>query len=81
MKEHNEGPVVTELRNIKKLLALSLIKGEPFLREQIKLLNQYGFQQKEISELLRIPRGTVSSNLARAKQSNTKKSKEKNNQD
>jgi len=76
MKEHNEDPVVTELRNIKKLLALSLIKDEPSLREQIKLLNQYGFQQKEISELLQIPRGTVSSNLARAKQSNTKKGKD-----
>jgi len=76
MKEHNEDPVVTELRNIKKLLALSLIKDEPSFREQIKLLNQYGFQQKEISELLQIPRGTVSSNLARAKQSNTKKGKD-----
>jgi len=76
MKEHNEAPVVTELRNIKKLLALSLIKDEPSLRKQIKLLNQYGFQQKEISELLQIPQGTVSSNLARAKQSNTKKGKD-----
>ena len=75
-KEHNEDPVITELRNIKKLLALSLIKGEPSLREQIKLLNQYGFQPKEISELLQIPQGTVSSNLARAKQSNIKKGKD-----
>lgn len=76
MKEHNEDPVVTELKNIKKLLALSLIKDEPSLRKQIKLLNQYGFQQKEISKLLQIPQGTVSSNLARAKQSNTKKGKD-----
>jgi DNA-directed RNA polymerase specialized sigma24 family protein len=73
MKEAIGDPVVAELKRITKLLALSLVKNEALLREQIKLLDQYDFSQKEISEMLHIPLGTVGSNLARAKQSELKK--------
>lgn len=81
MKEPNEDPVVTELKRITKLLALSLVKNEASLREQINLLNQYEFHQKEISEMLQIPIGTVKSNLARARQAKAKKVQERENQD
>ncbi len=81
MKEPNEDPVVTELKRITKLLALSIVRTEASLREQIKLLHKFGFQQKEISDLLQIPEGTVASNLSRAKQSEIKKGQEKKSQD
>ena len=73
MKEAIGAPVVAELKRITKLLALSLVKNEVSSREQIKLLDQYDFSQKEISEMLHIPLGTVGINLARAKQSELKK--------
>ena len=71
MKDSSD-PVVSELKRITKLLALSIVRTEPSLREQIKLLHQLEFTNKEISDMLRIPEGTVSSNLARAKQPKTK---------
>jgi len=76
MKDSSEDPVVAELKRITKLLALSIVRTETSLREQVKLLHQFGFQNKEISDILQIPEGTVSSNLARAKQSNIKKGKD-----
>jgi len=77
MKEPIEDPVVVELKRITKLLALSIVRDEASLREQIKFLNRYGFQPKEISELLQIPPGTVRSSLSRARQSKIKKGQEK----
>lgn len=73
MKESNEDPIVAELKRIAKLLALSLVRTETSLREQIKLLHQFGFKRMEIADFLRIPVGTVSSNLSRAKQAEIEK--------
>jgi len=77
MKGDNEDPIVAELKRITKLLALSIVRTEDSLREQVKLLHQLGFQNREISDLLQIPEGTVRSNLFRAKQSEIKKGQEK----
>jgi DNA-directed RNA polymerase specialized sigma24 family protein len=79
MKEHNEDPIVAELRRITKLLALSIVKNIGSPREQITFLHQLGFQNTEISDLLKIPEGTVASNLSRAK-AEAKKGQEKKKQ-
>ena len=66
-------PVVAELKRITKLLALSIVRAETSLREQIKLLHQFDFTNREIADILKIPEGTVRSNIFRARQSKTKK--------
>jgi DNA-directed RNA polymerase specialized sigma24 family protein len=73
MTMQDENAILKELREIKKLLAVSLVKGEASESEQVKMLNRYGFQPKEISDLLQINHSTVRNILFRAGQ--TKKIK------
>jgi len=79
MKETTDDPVVFELKRITKLLALSIVKTEPTSKEQIKLLHQLEFQNKEIADLLKIPESTVGTILFRDRQAKTKKTKVVNN--
>ena len=75
MNPQDENAILIELKEIKKLLALSLVKGESSESEQVKLLNRYGFQSKEISDLLQINQNTVKSTLFRARQAKVEKKK------
>jgi DNA-directed RNA polymerase specialized sigma24 family protein len=77
MNIQDENAILVELKVIKKLLALSLIKGESSEGEQVIMLHRYGFQPKEVSDLLQINHHTVKSILFRAKKSKGKKSKTK----
>lgn len=72
---NKDEEMLEELRRIAKLLALSLVRNEPSERGQIVLLNRYGYQPKEISELLQINENTVRSNLFRARLAKAKKNK------
>jgi DNA-directed RNA polymerase specialized sigma24 family protein len=70
----DENAILSELKAIKRLLALSLIKDESSETEQVIILNRYGFQPVEISELLQKNRSTVRNILFNARKS-TKKNK------
>jgi DNA-directed RNA polymerase specialized sigma24 family protein len=73
MTIQDENAILTELKEIKKILALSLVKSESSEGEQVKMLNRYGFQPKEISELLQMNHSTVRNILFRAGQTKSKK--------
>jgi len=64
--------VLAELKQIKKLLALSLVNNGSDDSDKILLLNRYGFGNIEISEMLQINKSTVGTTLYRARQSKTK---------
>jgi len=56
--------IIEELKNIKKLLAYSLIKDQP-QGEKIEFLSSAGFQPKEIAEILNTSSNTVRVTLSR----------------
>ena len=57
--QDSDWKLETELRIVRRLLALSLIDGKK-QREQIKLLATAGMDRHEIAELLGTTAGTVS---------------------
>lgn len=64
MSDSNEELMLQELRRISKLLALSLIEDKTLQSEKIEMLDRYGFQQKEIADLLKTTPNTVSAHLS-----------------
>jgi DNA-directed RNA polymerase specialized sigma24 family protein len=73
MTTQNEDAILQELKEIKKLLALSLVSSEADESKKILILNRYGFRSKDISEMLQINPSTVGTTLFRARQSTEKK--------
>lgn len=73
MITENEDAILKELKAIKKLLALSLVKNESSINEQVKMLDRCGFQQKEISDLLQLSYSNVRVILFRDRQTKKKK--------
>ncbi len=73
MINEKENEILEELKQIKKLLALSLVKSESSETEQVKMLKHYGFQPIEISELLQKNPSTVRNILFQARQAKEKK--------
>ena len=72
----NEDKIVEELKNIKRLLALSLIKDKN-QTEQIKFLSDAGFQPKEIAEIINTSANTVRVTKTRIRKSEKDGKKEK----
>jgi CRP-like cAMP-binding protein len=62
----------SELRIIRRLLALSLIDGKK-QREQIKLLASAGMDRHEIAELVGTTAGTVSVEMSNLKKQGTRR--------
>ena len=58
--------ILLELRRMSKLLALDLVKDMK-TNEKYKMLNNAGFQPKEIAEILDTTRNTVSVELSKLK--------------
>lgn len=52
MSTSNEEQVLQELKRISRLLALTLIENKGTKSDKIEALNRYGFQNKEIAEIL-----------------------------
>lgn len=67
MNESNEEQILQELRRITRLLAMTLVKDEATQSNQIEILDRYGFQPKDIADLLRTTPNTVSVALSRIK--------------
>ena len=65
MSESNEEQILQELKQISRLLALTLIKDLTNKTEQIEMLNRYGFQQKEIADILITTPNIVSATLSK----------------
>ena len=53
MSDSTEELMLQELKRISRLLALNLIANKTLQNEKIEMLDQYGFQPKEISDLLK----------------------------
>lgn len=53
MSDSNEKLVLQELKRISRLLALNLIADKTLQGEKIEMLDQYGFQPREIADLLK----------------------------
>ena len=70
----NDERVVEELRMIKKLLALSLIKDLSQV-EQIEFLSNAGFQPKEIAEIINTSANSVRVTLSRIRKKSLNSSK------
>ena len=64
MSDSNEEQILQELKRINRLLALTLIKDQTNQTEQIEMLDRYGFQPKDIADLLRIKPNIVSATLS-----------------
>lgn len=79
MSDSNEELVLQELKRISRLLALSLIVGKTLQSEKIEMLDQYGFQRKEIADLLgtnpNVVRATLSDIRRKTKGQKAKKPK------
>ncbi|MCZ6594508.1 MAG: sigma factor-like helix-turn-helix DNA-binding protein [Bacteroidetes bacterium] len=67
----NNDKIIEELRNIKKLLALSLVKEQSQV-EQIEFLSNVGFQPKEIAEVLNTSANSVRVTLSRIRKKSPK---------
>ncbi len=70
-----EEEILRELKRISTLLALNLTK-ELTQREQVEILDNAGFQPKEIAEILRTTPNTVSVTLAKSRKERRKNSKD-----
>lgn len=76
MSSSNEE-VLQELKRISKLLALSLIENKTLQMDKVEMLDRYGFQQKEIADLLRITPKNVGAHLSNIRKKVQKTSKSK----
>ena len=72
MNSDYEQKLESELRIIRRLLALSLIEGKK-QREQIKLLASAGLDRHEIAELVGTTAGTVSVEMSNLKKQGTRR--------
>jgi DNA-binding NarL/FixJ family response regulator len=70
----NEQKLETELRIVRRLLALSLIEGKK-QREQIALLATAGMDRHEIAELVGTTAGTVSVEISNLKKRKSEESR------
>lgn len=78
MSSTNEELILQELKRISKLLALSLVENRATQSEKIEMLEQYGFSNKEIADLLGTTGDTVRATLSKIrKKSESKKGKSK----
>jgi DNA-binding NarL/FixJ family response regulator len=75
-KQNQNSAPETELKLIRRLLALSLIEGKTN-REQIALLAAAGMDRHEIAELVGTTAGTVSVEISNLKKRKSKESRGK----
>lgn len=73
-KPNPDSTVESELRVVRRLLALSLIDGKK-QREQIALLAAAGMDRHEIAELVGTTAGTVSVEISNLKKRKSKESR------
>ena len=69
-----EESILKEIQRMSKLLALSIVKDLKTI-DQFELLNNSGYQPKEIAELLGTTRNTVSVELSKLKKKQRKNKK------
>ena len=67
-KRNQDSTVETELKMVRRLLALSLIEGKK-KREQIELLAAAGMDRHDIAELVGTTAGSVSVEISNMKKS------------
>lgn len=75
MSDSNEEQVLQELKRIGRLLALILIKDAANKTEQIEMLDRYGFQAKDMADLLGSKLNIVTATLSRIRKAKSEKVK------
>ena len=70
----SDDKIIEELKDIKKLLALSLTKDQSKV-EQIEFLSNVGFEPKEIAEIINTTANTVRVSLSRIRKKSKNSSK------
>ena len=73
----NSEKIITELQQIKKLLAFQIVDLEKSTKDNVRTLFRIGLEPGTIAEILGIKPNAVHANLSQIKKEGQKKTKEK----